>query len=55
MPITITPLYAALLTLLMIALSVRVVQYRRANMISVGDSNDKALLKRIRAQGNCVE
>ena len=55
MPITITPLYAALLTLLMIALSVRVVLYRRAKMISVGDSDDKALLKRIRAQGNCVE
>lgn len=55
MPITITPIYGAILTLLMIALSVRVVLYRRANLISLGDKNDKELLKRMRAQGNCVE
>lgn len=55
MTLAVTPLYAALLTLLYLALTARVVRYRRANLISLGDGDDKALLKRIRAQANCVE
>ncbi len=51
----ITPLYAAALTLVFIALSARVILYRRANQIGLGDQGDKGLLKRIRAQGNCAE
>ena len=55
MPLAITPLYAALVTLLFLALSARVVRYRRANLISLGDKGDKEMLKRIRAQANCAE
>lgn len=52
---SITPLYAALITLLYFVLSWRVIMYRRANVISLGDSGDKNLLKRMRAQANCAE
>jgi len=55
MSVTITALYAGLIGLVFIALSWRVILYRRANMISLGDSGDKALLKRMRAQSNCAE
>ena len=55
MPVLITPIYAALIALLLTALSIRVISYRRANTISLGDSGDKALLKRMRAQANCAE
>ena len=55
MILTVTPLYAALVALLFLALSARVILYRRANMISLGDTGDKALLKRMRAQANCGE
>ncbi|KIN60493.1 Membrane-associated protein in eicosanoid and glutathione metabolism [Sulfitobacter noctilucae] len=50
-----TPLYAGLLALIFVVLSWRVILYRRANLISLGDSGDKALLKRMRAQANCAE
>ncbi len=33
----------------------RVIRYRRKNLISVGDAGDKVLLQRMRAQGNCAE
>lgn len=55
MTLAITPLYAGLITLIFLALTVRVVRYRRANQLSVGDYGDKALLARMRAQGNCAE
>jgi hypothetical protein len=55
MPLIITPLYTALIALLFIALSWRIITYRRANAISLGDSGDKNLLKRMRAQANCAE
>ena len=51
----ITPIYAAALTLLMITLSARVIAYRRAHKISLGDQGDKGLLKRMRAQANFTE
>ena len=50
-----TPIYAALLTLVFLALSWRIIAYRRANRLSLGDSGDKSLLKRMRAQANFVE
>ena len=53
--ITVTPIYAALLTLLLLALSARVITYRLAGKISLGDTGDKALLKRMRVQANCAE
>lgn len=52
---TVTPIYAAGLTLLFLALSARVIFYRRENRISVGDKGDRQLIKRMRAQGNCAE
>lgn len=55
MTLTVSPLYAALIALLFLGLSARVIRYRRANMISVGDHGDKVLLKRMRAQANCAE
>jgi uncharacterized membrane protein YecN with MAPEG domain len=55
MPLTIAPLYTALITLLYLSLSWRVIAYRRANSISLGDTGDKNLLKRMRAQANCAE
>ena len=53
--ITVTPLYAALLALLFLGLSFRVILYRRRSRISLLDQGDEALRTRIRAQGNCAE
>ncbi len=55
MSLTITPIYAALTALIFLALSWRVILYRRAKVISLGDTGDKNLLKRMRAQANCAE
>lgn len=52
---SITPVYAALLTFVYLVLTWRVISYRRANLISLGDNDDKALRKRMRAQANCIE
>ena len=51
----ITSLYAGPIALILIVLSARVIFYRRANKVSLGDSGDKSLLKRMRAQANCAE
>ena len=53
--ITVTPIYAALLALLFLALSFRVILYRRRSRISLLDGDDAELRTRIRAQGNCAE
>lgn len=55
MTLSITPIYAALIVLLFLGLSWRVILYRRANRLSLGDTGDKNLLKRMRAQANCAE
>ena len=55
MPLPITSIYAALTALIFLTLSIRVIIYRRANITSLGDSGDKNLLKRMRAQANCAE
>jgi len=52
---SITPIYAALLTLLYLGLTWHVIRYRRAHLISLGDNDDKALRKRVRAQANFIE
>lgn len=51
----ITAFYTALLGLLLIVLSVRVVGVRRSQQISLGDGGDKGLRGRIRAHGNFTE
>ena len=51
----ITPIYAGLLGLMLVFLSLRVVQRRRAAGVSVGDGNDRDLIKRMRVQANLTE
>ncbi|WP_375281697.1 MAPEG family protein [Pseudooctadecabacter sp.] len=51
----ITPLYAAALALIFIALSIRVITYRRGNQLGLGDHGDKSLMKRMRAHANFAE
>lgn len=51
----ITALYALPIALLYVVLAFRVIGYRRANHISVGDGGDPILAQRMRVQANCVE
>ncbi len=51
----VTSFYAALIALVFLVLSARVIRYRRSNKIGLGDDGDKSLLKRMRAQANCAE
>jgi uncharacterized protein len=51
---TITPIYAGLLAIWFVILSYRVVQ-QRGHGVSLGDSGDAALLRRIRGHGNFAE
>ncbi|MEO1140226.1 MAG: MAPEG family protein [Pseudomonadota bacterium] len=55
MTLTVTPIYAGFLALLLIALSARVIRHRHLARISVGDNNDKGLRKKMRVQANCAE
>jgi uncharacterized membrane protein YecN with MAPEG domain len=50
----VTPLYAGLLTLLFVLLSVRVVNLRRRGII-FGDNGDVAVIRVVRAQANFAE
>jgi len=51
----ITSFYAALLVLLLIFLSTKIIQNRRSIKISLGDNGDKILQSKIRAHGNFTE
>jgi len=51
----ITSLYAALLVVLFIVLSARIIAFRRGKKINLGDGEDEAMRRRIRAQANCAE
>ena len=53
MPITL--LYAGLLGLWFLVLSVRVILGRRRGKVNLGDGGDVSLLRRIRAHGNFAE
>lgn len=55
MPVLVTAIYAALLALLFLTLSLRVIRYRRAKLLSLGDEGDRHLLRLMRAQANCAE
>ncbi|WP_172292913.1 MAPEG family protein [Pseudoruegeria sp. HB172150] len=52
---TITPIYAGLIALLFLFLSLRVVAGRFRHRISVGDGGEKDMVKRMRTQANCAE
>lgn len=51
----VTPLYAALLGLLFVALSVRTLLLRRRLRVAVGDGGDKQLLRAMRVHANFAE
>ena len=53
--LSVTSVFAALLSILFLTLSARVIVYRRSNLISLGDHGDKTLETRIRAHANCAE
>lgn len=55
MSLDITPIYAGLIGLLFVILSARVITTRFATKVTIGDGGEKALIKRIRAHGNCAE
>lgn len=55
MTLAITPLYAGLIGVLFIILSLRVSTRRMSAKVTSGDGDDKALFKRIRVQANCAE
>lgn len=52
---TVTPLYAAVLALLYVLLSVRVIGARRQAGVAIGDGGDKWLLRRQRVHANFAE
>jgi uncharacterized membrane protein YecN with MAPEG domain len=51
----VTAFYAALLGLLFIVLSVRVIRQRRDAKVSLGDGGNSAILRRMRVQANFAE
>ena len=51
----ITSLYTALLALILIFLSIKIIQNRRSSKISLGDNGDDFLQRKIRAHGNFIE
>lgn len=51
----ITLLYAGLCALLVLILAARVVRWRMAHKIGLGDGGDSELLRRVRAHGNAIE
>lgn len=55
MQIAIVPVYAALLAILFVALSVRVIGARRAGRIAIGSGGDAGLERRMRVQANFAE
>lgn len=52
---TVTPIYAGILGLLFLVLSLRVIARRRTLDVSLGDGDDRILLRRRRAHANCAE
>lgn len=54
-PFAVTPLYAGLCAILLIALSLRVARLRGSLKVALGDGGERALQKAIRVQGNFVE
>ena len=55
LPFFVTPLYAALCGLLLIALSIRVIRLRREHRVGLGTGEHPELLRAIRVQANFTE
>ncbi|MCF8467784.1 MAG: MAPEG family protein [Sneathiella sp.] len=55
MHVTVTPIFAALLGLIFVMLSLRTSRLRRGAKVSLGDGGDIGLQKAIRAHGNFIE
>ena len=55
MHVTVTPIFAALLGLIFVFLSIRTVKARGKARVSLGDGGDANLQKAIRAHGNFIE
>lgn len=51
----VTPLYAALLALVFIALSIRTIGLRRRHRVGIGDGNNKELQRAARVHANFAE
>ena len=51
----ITPIYAALLGLIYVGLSINVIRTRSEQSVSLGDGGDQLLTRRIRGHGNFAE
>jgi len=52
---SVTPLYAAVATLLFVLLSFRVIGVRRSAGVALGDGGDRLPMRRLRAHGNFAE
>ncbi len=52
---SIIPLYASLLALLFVALSLQVIRLRRSRQIAIGDAGDAAMLRAMRVHSNFAE
>lgn len=52
---TILPVYAALLALLFVYLSVRTIRTRRSRKVALGHADDPAMLRAMRVHGNFAE
>ncbi len=55
MPLAVTPIYAGLLGLMLIALAVLTIRARMRAKVSIGDGGDAGLAHAIRAHGNFTE
>jgi len=51
----VTSFYAALLTIVFVSLSVRVLRLRRSLGIAIGDAGNSQMLRAMRVQANCAE
>jgi uncharacterized membrane protein YecN with MAPEG domain len=55
LPVPITALYAGLLALLLVVLTLRVVRLRWKFRVGLGDGGEKAMTRAIRVHGNAIE
>jgi len=55
MQLTVTPIYAALIALLILGLAYRVVQLRRSEHVSLGDGGNERLIRAMAAHSHALE